>query len=199
MRLKVKPVATPSKTSIFNSGNTGVYASLFTSVLGAATSAYGQRLQGEAEARRLQFNANVAEDNAKNAEYGAEDAIKRGKHEERKYRQRVNLFIGKQRAAFGGSGVDVTTGAPADVIAESIRHGEDDAATIRYNAAVEAWSIKAGAAGYRGKALLSRMDAEGAALSSEIAAGSTLLTGLGTATTNYALWRQDRKKSNGNS
>lgn len=148
--------------------------------VGTGVKAFGQKTQGDSEAQRLNFNAQVAEDNAKNAEYAAADAKSRGAREERKHRQKVKLLAGQQKAAYGASGVDVNVGAPADIVEETYLHGEDDAATIRYNAAMEAWGLKAKAADYRAQAGQYRAGAKSAKFSSQLGAGTTLLTGAAT-------------------
>lgn len=159
------------------------------SVIGSAVSAYGQYQAGQMEARRLRFNALIADLNAINAEYAAKDIESVGRTKERKHRQRVKQFIGRQRATFGGSGVDVTTGAPADLIAESVLHGEDDAATIRRNAAMEAWGMKSRAADIRSQAGQYRIGADVAETAGVIGAGTTLLTGMGSSALTYAAWK----------
>jgi len=151
--------------------------SLITTLAGSATSAYGQYLQGEIEAKRLEYNARFAEETAKSK-------IKQGKIAARKHRQRVSQFIGQQKAGYGASGVNVNTGAPADIISETALHGEDDAYTIRRNAALEAW-------GYRTKAGDYRIGAAGSRFEGRLGAGTTLLTGLGSTALRFAEYKED--------
>lgn len=174
-----------------------MYIAMGINMAGSVVSAYGQDRQSKAEAAAMEFDAKVADDNAKNAEYAAKDAKKRGAKEERKHRQRVKLLVGKQKAAYGASGVDVTSGAPADVMAETVLYGTDDAATIRYNAAMEAWGMKARAANYRAQGGQYRVGAKGAKMSGAFAVGSTLLTGLGSTARQYTDYRYNQPTNKG--
>ena len=156
---------------------------------GGLVSAYGHYAQGQMEKNRLEFNAEIMEDNAHNAELAAEDIKKQGKRGERKHRQNVNIFMGRQKASMGASGVDVSYGAPADVITETALHGEDDAFTIRRNAALEAWGMRTKAADIRSQARLTRIGGIAAETAGRTAAGATLLSTMGTTATRYADWK----------
>jgi len=106
----------------------------------------------ESEAAQLDYNANVAE-------LQAADATKRGAEEEQRFRTQVKGLIGSQRAGFGGQGVKVDNGSAADVQADTRYLGEQDALTIRHNAAREAWGYQVQAEDLRQGAAIKRKGA----------------------------------------
>lgn len=72
------------------------------------------------------------------AEWQASEAIRIGKEAEKDKRMETEQLKGRQRAGFGASGAVVDTGTPGDILADTAYYGEDDALTIRHNAAVQA-------------------------------------------------------------
>ena len=162
------------------------YASMGTSLLGTVGSAVGKYYQGSAEADRLNFDAGVLDSSAANADIAADDVEASGRRDANKYRQKVKLMVGRQKAAFGGSGIDVNTGAAADILEETVLHGEDDATMIRRNAAMEAYGIRTRAADYRTKARLSRIAAKDRKRAGTNRAVSTLLSGAGSVASTYS-------------
>lgn len=178
----------------FNAEWSPVYTSMITSLAGAASSAYGKIQEGESESERLKFNARVALDNAKNAEYAAQSIHKLGIKEAKRYTKRVDQLISTQRARYAASGVDVTYGAPVEVVSETALAGASDAATIRRNADLEAWKLKAGAAGYRAEARGFGIGADDASRTGKIRAGTTLLTGAGTVALRFVDYRDSKSK-----
>ena len=115
---------------------------------GGALSAFGLIWQGIAARRQANTEAAIARSNAKRARGAAAEAVSRGQFESRRHLIRTRQFAGSQRAAYGAGGVDVGFGSPADIVEETKRMGDVDAATIRYNAAQEAWGLKAKAVDY---------------------------------------------------
>lgn len=116
------------------------------SMAGSAMSAYG-KIRAGSEADKM-FNRN-----AQIAEIQAQDAIARGKIEEKKARRVTEQVIGAQRVGLAAQGVDVNRGSALDVQADAAYLGELDVLTIRNNAAKEAWGFRTQADDlrYRGK------------------------------------------------
>lgn len=75
------------------------------------------------------------------AEWQAQESIRIGAENEKAKRQETEQLKGRQRAGFGASGAVVDTGTPGDILADTAYFGEDDALTIRHNAAVQANSF----------------------------------------------------------
>lgn len=72
------------------------------------------------------------------AEFQAKETIRIGAEAEKKQRRETERLKGAQRVGFGASGAVVDTGTPGDILADTAYFGEDDALTIRHNAAVQA-------------------------------------------------------------
>lgn len=137
----------------------------------AAVGAIGQASQGAA-------NEQAAARDAAIGDLQARDALARGGMEEERYRRQVARLLGTQKAAIGARNVR-TSGTALDLLADTAQIGEEDALTIRNDAAREAW-------GYRAGADESRRWGRGARRAGNIGAGGSLLTGAADA---YGVWK----------
>lgn len=126
-----------------------------------------------------QTNKDLAESNAKIAEYQAADAQRRGAIEEEEERNRIRAILGAQRATYGANNVVSSTGTPLGLLSQTAYYGEIDALTVRNNAAREAF-------GYRTDAVHSRVRGKLAGREGNLGAGSSLLTSGSQA---YGIWR----------
>lgn len=144
---------------------------------GVLASAAGPYAQGKAARAQGNYLGDVAEQNAKLAEQQATDATARGATSESRFRTSTSQLVGAQKTGYAGQGVDVSTGTPAEVMADSARLGELDALTIRNNAAREAFGYTVQAANERTQGAMARMAGENTASSANAQAASTLLTG----------------------
>jgi hypothetical protein len=126
-------------------------------------------------------DAATAETNRRLAEAQASDALLRGTIEESRYRRMIAQVAGAQKASFGNRNVTVS-GTALDILADTAMIGEEDALTIRNNAARTAW-------GYRNQA--SEASAWGANQKSNAygAAAGTLLTSGAQA---YGQWKASK-------
>jgi len=131
--------------------------------VGTGVSAYGQYQAG-------QFNSKMAERQAQIQEEAAQDAINRGEDQADQVRENTESLIGDQRAAAGASGVEVSSGSPQRLQADSAYSGELDALRVKENARREAL-------GMRRQAQSTRLQGEMTEQSSKLSAGSSLLTG----------------------
>ena len=142
----------------------GATAALAFTAFGTATSAIGQVRAGSAQARVAEVNAQLVEEtaavNAQLIEEGTEanadilafnsrmleamsrDAIRRGFDEESRFRVGMRGFIGSQRAGYAGQGVVVDEDSSLDVQTDTAYQAEQDALTIRTNAARESWGFR---------------------------------------------------------
>lgn len=91
-------------------------------------------------------NAQINEFNARIAEAQARDAIFRGRETENRFRKEIRGTIGAQRAAYAAQGIDVNQDSALDVQTDTAYQGELDALTLRTNAAREAWGYQVSAA-----------------------------------------------------
>lgn len=162
-------------------------------VAGAASTGMqvlGSMQQGKAAQAQANYQAAVANNNAKLAEWQAQDAIERGKEEERQHRTQVQRFLGSQRAAIAGSGFEMGDETSLSLLSDTAAQGELDALTIRSNAEREAWGYKVQGSNYQADAGLARMRGQSAASSSMWAAGSDLLSGAAKFGSTYQDYKQ---------
>ncbi|HMJ04575.1 MAG TPA: hypothetical protein VK506_16655 [Conexibacter sp.] len=113
---------------------------------------------GEQQRQASESQAELADFNAQVADLQASDAIARGAQEESKFRQGVRGIIGSQRAGQAAGNIDVGFGSAVDVQADAAFLGEQDALTIRTNAAREAWGFKVEAADSRRRGEIARKE-----------------------------------------
>ncbi len=122
-------------------------------------------------------NAKMSKANAGLAEAAAVDALARGADEESRYRMNIRQVQGRQRAAVAASGLTFS-GSAAEIARDTDMIAEQDVATIRANAAREAFGFRTQASTYRYQG---RLDKRGAVTG---AAG----TFLGGAARSYEIW-----------
>lgn len=139
---------------------------MIASLAGTGISAYGQIQQGNAEAAAAQYEQ-------KQDAILAEDALKRGAQEEQGQRRKTAALEGRQRAVMAASNVDIGSGSPLNVLADTATLGELDAQVIKGNAQREA-------VGYQTSGNMAGMRANSAKQAGMIGAFSTALSGVGT-------------------
>jgi hypothetical protein len=142
----------------------------------AALSAASSLAKGVAERNAAKAQARAAETNSRLAEEQAADALRRGAHEENKFRREMSVLQGSQRAASAASGVDVDSGSASDLQREARMEEEDDAAVIRFNAARENWAYNTQALDYRNQARAARSAGKNAMAAGVIGAGASFLS-----------------------
>lgn len=121
-----------------------------------------QAEEGKVQQSIANYNANVAEQQAL-------DAQRRGIMEAGERRAQTRQQIGRQRTALAASGVDVSSGSALDIFADTAAYGELDAQTIQSNAMREAY-------GYRTQSSNQRFQGSVANQAGRNRANSTLLT-----------------------
>lgn len=156
---------------------TAAVGALIITGIGSLVTAAGAIQQGNAIQAQQKFNAQVQENNAVIFEARAEDALRRGKLEERRRRLVTDRVAGAQTAAFAASGVQVSTGSPLDVILSTVEQGELNAQIVRANAEREALGFTIEAQNLRSSASLSLLRGREARKAGLLGAGSSLLGG----------------------
>lgn len=136
-----------------------------------------QMQQANAQAAASQYNAQIAEMNAKLSDRRARDAIIRGQEEEQRKRAEIAQLMGRQRAAMGANNVDISFGSPLDTLVDTAVMGELDALTIRRNAAREAYDFEVQAVNQRAQAGLDRMNASASRTGGILGAAGSVLGG----------------------
>ena len=126
----------------------------------------------------------VANAQAKQAEYQAQDAISRGREAEQDHRMKVAQLKSKQIAEFAANGVSTSSGSPLNVIGDTAALGETDALRIRRNAYSEA-------SGYYNQAGVYRAAGDNASTQGMYGAAGSLLGGAGKVASQYYQFKRD--------
>lgn len=140
---------------------TAMAASTAVQTVGTIKAGNAAKRAGEASQRAAEDEGDLSDYNAAVAELQSADAMARGEEDEDRFRSKVRLAIGAQRAGFAASNIDAGFGSAVDVQADAATLGELDALTIRSNAAREAWGFKVQAENFRRGGEIARQ--EGAA------------------------------------
>lgn len=135
----------------------------------AAIAAYAQYKQSEHEADMMEAQADYQDWEASLAEsQSIRDADR--------HRKNVRRLIGRQTAKLAASGVDISSGSPLTLMAETAYEGEMDAQDILYQGKISKTAKEYGAK-------LSRFRASGTRIAGRWAAMGTLASGTAKATT----------------
>lgn len=127
------------------SASTLAQAGFYSSVVGSYSGALGSVANAISTRRTANTNAQLAEQQAA-------DAVARGQSAEFASRLKTANLKGRQTAELAAHGVSLDSGSPLDVLTTTDVMGAADAATIRDNAAKEAWGFQAQAANYKAQA-----------------------------------------------
>jgi hypothetical protein len=120
-------------------------------IVGTGLSAYSQYQAGAAQKEAYDYNAEIVQQKAA--------------YDEAQARDRLRKLMSTQRALYAKAGVDLTSGSPLLVLAQTAAEGEEEALNIRRT-------------GYN-EAQLQKYYGSQAKTAGTLGAGSTLLTGLG--------------------
>jgi len=112
-------------------------AAAVVSVVAGGVSAYSSIQQGKTAQK-------VAENNAKMAEYAAQDAQRQGEEDAMAAQRRAAALKSAQRVALAKNGLDLEYGTAADIQDQTDFFAQSDAATARTNASLDAWRLRAG-------------------------------------------------------
>lgn len=107
---------------------------LISTVIGGGMSAAGGFMSGQAAQAAANYRAQVARNNAIYAQ-------QKGEVEAQAQGMKTGALMGKQRAAFGASGLEMNTGSHIDVQASTAEMGRLDELTILNNAANRALGL----------------------------------------------------------
>lgn len=138
---------------------------LIATAAGTAITAKGMYDQG-------QVAKQTASNNAKMAEYAAQDAQRRGEDDAAMIQRKGAALKSAQRVSQAAKGLDITYGTAADLQDQTDFFTQSDAATARTNAARDAWNMRA-----RGSMALA--EGRAAAQNATMQAAGSLLAGSG--------------------
>lgn len=132
---------------------------------------------GQAQQDAANYQAAVARNNAILAEQYAQAEIARGRVLEDAKRQESAQRMGAVRAAAGASGLDVDSGSPLSLQADTAMLGEFDAQTIRNNSERAAHGYRVQGMNYTAQAQLDRMAGENASRVGALGMWSSIIGG----------------------
>jgi len=143
-------------------------------VAGAGVSAYASYEQGQQQEQ-------VAEANARRAEYEAEQEKKAAEVRAARYKREAERRMSAMRAGYAASGVATTEGTPLLVLMESAEEAALDELRIKRGGEHTAWGLLQ-------EANIQRIAGKGAVARGTWGAGATLLTGASRAASQYSRW-----------
>ena len=151
-------------------------AALIAGVAGAAVSAGGQIVQGQATASAANYRAQVAQNNATIAKQNADYAIAAGMQSAETQSLKGAAKGGAIKAGIAASGIDVNTGSAVDVRESQREAATLDTETVMNNAELQAYGYNAKATGFEAEAELDKLTAEQAPIGAAIGATGSLLS-----------------------
>lgn len=155
-------------------------------LLATGVSAYGAIQQGRAAQSAANYNARVAEMNAKIADKAAQDELERGARDEQRKRIEVAAIAGQQKAGMAAAGLDITYGTPLEMLVDTAYAGEMDALTIRTNANRAAYNREVQATNLRAQGQMYEFEGKSARSGSMLSAIGTIAGGVGSAYGKFA-------------
>lgn len=141
----------------------------------------GQIQQGQAQADAARYQEQVDRNNAIMAQQNAQDARRRGDQAAEEQQRKTAAIEGRQRAAIAANGIELTSGSPVDVLADTATFGELDRQTVLNNSEREARGYEAQKLNFTSSAGLNRMKADNASAAGSLGALSSLVNGAGSA------------------
>jgi hypothetical protein len=142
--------------------------------VGIGAQAFGTILKANAQVQQGRAAKTAANMSADASERAAADAIYRGSLKEMQVTMHGSAVVAAQRVAQSGSGLDVNVGGHRAVQTGTEAVTDLDRATVRRNAALEAYGLRERARGFRQQGEYAQAEGENAAL-------GTFLSGIGSA------------------
>lgn len=137
----------------------GFGSSMVLQIGGAATSAAGSYYGAKSQQSSLNFQAQLADINARMAEQTAQSELSRGQKQVASLTLKAGQLKSKQRANMAANGVDLGVGSAAEVQASTDIMKEIDKNTIEANSVRSAWGYRTQAANFKNDALIKRASA----------------------------------------
>lgn len=137
------------------------------SVLGTTASAVGQyqadksnqnvlKLREKSEKQRSEAEASSLDSQAKEEDFRADSAARRGRFVLNRFRRQVQGEIGQNKAALAVTGVEITSGSAQRVLDDQTRAGVMDSIVLEQNNALDVWGFRSRAEKLRAGADLTR-------------------------------------------
>lgn len=146
-------------------------------IAAAVNQGVAARSNAVAQQNALNYQAQVSANNAKIAQWQAQDALQRGARTEQTQRLKTAQLKGAQRASLAARGISLDEGSALNLLQDTDFMGDLDVATIQDNTTKEAWGFENQANNALNDAAL--MTGRAQATSPNAAMFGTLLTGAG--------------------
>ena len=158
---------------------TATMGALYTGVqvAGVGMQAYSAMNASNATADYAAYNAQIAKNNAQYATWAAEDAVERGNAAISEKTRQAAALKGTQIASMAARGLDLSEGTPLNIQTDTDIMLEQDVATLKDNAAREAWSARVKGSNLSAEAALLTRKAENE--NPWLVGAGTLASGLG--------------------
>ena len=147
--------------------------------VGTTIQAIGTLASAGAQYQSAQYGKAMSEQNAKMAEQQGLASLRQGTLEQERIARRARQIQGQQRALYGASGVDISSGSPLEIQASTEYMAAQDKALVRYNAELKKWGFDVEAANYKAQAQQYGNMGKSAIVGGLLGAGSTILNGSG--------------------
>ena len=147
-------------------------------IAGSAISAVSSYSQGKQQQAMYNYQAQVAEQNARIANQNAAQERQTGIEEARLQRMKTLQAVGSQQTAMAANGMDVTQGTSLDIIEDTAAMGELDALQIQTNYEKKALAFEQQADNYSNQARVDYISGKNAYSSGKIGAVTAGLNGL---------------------
>lgn len=145
----------------------------FLPILSAGLSAVGGIMGAVGSEENAAVQSQIARNNANTAMWNANIASQQGEQRSTMQGMKTAQTVGKIKAGFGASGVDVNSGSPADVAAAASSAGMTDQQTIKSDAARTAWGYETQSTNFQDQAQLDKQQGDWGALSSLLGGASS--------------------------
>ena len=162
---------------------------------GSILSAFGSHQSGEAQSANLQYQAQVAANNAAIAKQNASWDMNAGEVAAANSGLKTRAQVGAEKATQGASGIDPNTGSAVAVRAGTESLGLLDAMTLKSNAAKKAYSDQVQAENDTAQSQLDKQGAAQAVEGGDLGAAGSLLSGVAGIGGKYAGWLQQNPGS----
>lgn len=104
-------------------------------------------ISGLAGKEQADYEAKIAERNAKIFKIQAAQALQRGEMDAAAVGREFAQLVGRQRATFASQGFDVSVGDPERLTDATLAVGRQEQALVQYNAQLDAWAATEAAVG----------------------------------------------------
>jgi hypothetical protein len=159
-------------------------------VVGGGVSAYGAVESGQASSEAANYQAQVSANNAIIATQNAQQATAAGEAQVTQQQLKTAATVGAIKTNQAASGLDVNSGSNLDIQSSAKELGELDALTIRNGAARQAYGYEVQSVSDVNQGQLQQSEAGQDLTAGTIKAGSSILGGASSASSDYGKYLQ---------